>query len=319
MTTKIIGPISLYEMKIPRISKDKYPKHIYLFGDEHVRNSTCLSRDGEHIVDFISDQILQNQDKIIDVYIEAPFRNPLTQNRNYLEDMQREFRDCLLQNNCINFPNARFHYVDIRQGNIESASFKILIEMYFNLLYEFENMEFQNGGDKKLYEILEKYKEIPVVKEFLKDKDLMEEKLMKKEYSKSNIPELIIDHYKSKIKPLLVTLKKSLHFIEISKGKAIAIQSWDKFLSSLIEILSFYVDIYTLLRIFRPFKKVQGKIRKKEPQNIIIYMGEEHTRSIIHFLNEIKGKIVFETRSDKEKNFQCIDIRGLDLPMFNNF
>ena len=124
---KIAGPVSLYEIIVPT---PKGNKHIYAFGDIHVKETTCPNSTKD-ITDFITETINNNQDKIIDLYVEVAFKEPWKTNKSYLEDMGRIFSDCYLQRPGCPFKNARFHYVDIRQG--ESESFKTLFKLYAEL------------------------------------------------------------------------------------------------------------------------------------------------------------------------------------------
>ena len=299
----------MYEIKLPVIPGDEHPKHIYLFGDEHVRETTCRGDEIE-LISFISDQILQNKDKIIDVFIEAPFRQPFKTQRNYIDDVNREFRKCLLQKDC-QFDNARFHFVDIRLGKGTSESFNTLSNLYRKL-----GVSLKTKFDRhELRSILKKYTKYPTVAKLRSKKILTDEEPIKKEFNRSNIPEAIISHFKTVMDPQMNELLEYWVFLE--QTKKTTINDWERFVYRLLRVVAYYVDIYTLLRIFKHFRDVKGKINKREPENIIIYMGEAHVAEIFRFLVSIGGKPIWGQQSIiEQKDYQCLDISGFKLPFF---
>jgi len=321
---KIQGPVSLYEMKIPVMPGDKNPKHIYLFGDNHVRETTC-DKNVVSIADFISDTIIQNSSKILDIYVESPYKSPYTSGDNYLFDVERIFNDCLLQKPSCSYKNTRFHFVDIRNG--ESQSFKILNDAYWDFIdvinpYIRNPQSFENPG-LDLFKIIHRYEKTWIWSDFFySKKELNLENPIQKEIRKSNISEQIIAFYKDCIDPKIRNLSDLMDklLLETNSGPELEnIDDWIYFLDVLFEVLACYVDIYTLLRIFRPFKVVPNRIRKEEPENIILYMGDAHIVKIVEFLKSIGGEIIAETHSDDfTSSFQCIDIKDFELPFFTN-
>lgn len=118
------GPVSLIEYY-----SDKFEKHIYLFGDEHIKKSTCRKNDSITVDDFFKNVIDENSDKMIDVFIEITFVSAKTKptlttgerfdiGEAYLTDIRKAFRDCLqIDKTTCQYKNARFHYIDIRTIN----------------------------------------------------------------------------------------------------------------------------------------------------------------------------------------------------------
>ena len=310
---KIQGPVSLYEIIVPTA---KGNKHIYAFGDIHVKETTC-SKTTKDITTFITETINANSDKVIDLYVEVAFKEPWKTDKSYLEDMGRIFSDCYLQRRNCPFKNARFHYVDIRQG--ESESFKDLFRLYVEL----EQIIHDKGSGKVLLDTLRRYEKISQVSTFLQPKgDLLSERLMEKEKRKSNMTDKIISYFRKCIDPSIHKMHELKSKLEestvYSGGVSKNLNDWKYFTMNLLNILSCYVDIYTLLRIFRSFRVVAGKI-STDPENIILYMGNTHIKRIVDFLETVAGgEVVFENTSEDENDYQCLDITGIKLPFFSS-
>ena len=305
---KIAGPVSLYEIIIPAGVAN--PKHIYAFGDIHTKETTC-SKTTKDITTFITETINANTDKVIDLYVEVACKEPWKTDKSYLEDMGRVFSDCYLQlSPGCPFKNARFHYVDIRQG--ESESFKQLSMLYTEL----KQLIHDKRSGKVLLATLHRYeKSNQQVSTFLQpNKDLLSERLLKKEQLKSNMTDKIISYFRKCIDPSI----HKMHELKSKLESSANLNDWNDFTMNLLNILSCYVDIYTLLRIFRSFRTVAGKI-STDPENIILYMGNTHINRIVDFLEKVAGgEIVFENTSDEEDDFQCLDITGIKLPLFSD-
>ena len=65
--------------------------------------------------------------------------------------------------------------------------------------------------------------------------------------------------------------------------------------------------------MFRRFKQVKYQ-NSKEPENIIIYVGDKHAKTYRKMLKQLSFKEEFKSKS-KSGEF-CIDITDLDLPLF---
>jgi hypothetical protein len=104
----IEGPVTLTELY-----SHKYKKHIYIFGDLHVKNSTCPN--SNNFIMFLRNQITSNLNKTIDFYIEAPFVKRDVQD-SYIKDVDDLFRYYITV-----YKNLRLHFSDIRAYEIASA------------------------------------------------------------------------------------------------------------------------------------------------------------------------------------------------------
>lgn len=79
---------------------------------------------------------------------------------------------------------------------------------------------------------------------------------------------------------------------------------------SIIPIL----DMYLFSRMFRKFKQVKYK-NSKEPEYIIIYVGNQHANNYRELLNELNFKTEFNKQTIKPD--YCLDISNLKQPLFN--
>ncbi len=134
--TQIEGPISVYQM-----SHQKYPHIFYLYGDEHIKHSTCTNK--YNIIDYIQDTII-NLPVFIDIYLESAYIykdkfniNPIDRGiGTYPYDIYMNFISCFKKDKYIKFKQkypdpssdslrrsvqnlkacetSRFHYIDVR-------------------------------------------------------------------------------------------------------------------------------------------------------------------------------------------------------------
>lgn len=148
--THVIGPVSLTEMK-----SNKYNKHIYLFGDMHVKKAKMNITNNAITIDkFIDKTITNNHESVIHVFVESYFYH--RNNANcvqdyvdcYLSDTDIFFRESLSfykkntpynrKNKYIKRDIAQFHYVDVRDRLLKSDSvilkfeFDDIINMFSN-------------------------------------------------------------------------------------------------------------------------------------------------------------------------------------------
>ena len=99
-------------------------RQVYIFGDEHIKKSTCP--EAPSIQRIIEETLLSCSDLPIDIYLEIPYKGsriaPVSgQHDTWLNEVHMAFEACMQpiktgreSTSTCRFPNARFHYVDIR-------------------------------------------------------------------------------------------------------------------------------------------------------------------------------------------------------------
>ena len=139
----IHGPVSLSEHY-----SDIYNKHIYIFGDIHIRNSSCPQAPGisDLIRSIIHQQLYpENSGKVIDYFLETTYTrhdDPVDtrrfRKRGIYLDMEQDIDECLRKNKKCRYPNFRAHYSDIRNNILEQNFGYALsdIEEYYHSVIE---------------------------------------------------------------------------------------------------------------------------------------------------------------------------------------
>jgi hypothetical protein len=159
----ILGPVELSELY-----NEKLKKHIYLFGDIHTPQNNCDYPRSINISDFLEKIILDNKNKIIDIFLEfATLTKKLEQedtkqlealkkslentetNQGFLfDDVKEKWKKCLTidKEKCKKkYPNLRMHTVDVTQINkkywnlvqfqISETKRKNIIKHYKDIIY----------------------------------------------------------------------------------------------------------------------------------------------------------------------------------------
>jgi hypothetical protein len=282
----ISGPCVLVHMK--GLGKD-----IYLFGEVH-GPPDLKSTDTVHIFDYL--QILFRTTGIfIDFYLETNIQKDYTEREddNILRNLGDMFRTCFeTVSECNLGYSTRFHHVDVRSHLERYPSCKI----------------------GPVYDILDIPKDNPKVKSaFMKMFDNC--KLVKKELKRSTLGE-------KKIKDLMWTLIK-----EDLYGSKLLLRSGDGwrppigsesgvFYMSDIAAVALLLDIYTIARIFKKFKRPKP-YQPEEPTNIIFYGGVGHTKNIVKVLSLLGMEIVEEYGNmDFPESNRYVDMRGIKQPFF---
>lgn len=111
----------------------------------------------------------------------------------------------------------------------------------------------------------------------------------------------------------------------------------DKIDDYLRDLVTPFMDLYTFARMFRSYKKQQGKY-SESPSNIIAYVGDHHTKNYVRFFKYLNFMTVYSTRDPiidfvggwvrmfehsnegediKKRNAHCLKVTGLTLPLFD--
>lgn len=311
--TKVKYLYSLRNMDI--YTSSKYGKKIVLFGDIHTKGHGC-DKKSQPTSDFIINQI-ETSTCFLDIFLEIPYLfgrcdTKLELEGTYMADLQRDLSKCFEYTKDCQYNNIRAHYIDLRSPKL-SQDFFLLQRAIIN---SFNNM--------------------PCPK-YITDKLLKSENLQNIFSSKDNIINFMyklvktnkiqkqIDNIKDeKVRKLLLRIEKErienpdIDFNEISWDK---IKEWleESFFPftlyhTLIKYVSIIVDVYTLARVFREFREVQG-LYSKPCDNVMIYAGAYHTRTYQNFLELLEFSHVFSVKA-KTAPAYCVDITDLKHPIF---
>ena len=311
--TKVKYLYSLRNMDI--YTSSKYGKKIVLFGDIHTKGYGC-DKKSQPTSDFIINQI-ETSTCFLDIFLEIPYLfgrcdTKLELKGTYMADLHRDLSKCFEYTKDCQYNNIRAHYIDLRSPKL-SQDFFLLQRSIIN---SFNNM--------------------PCPK-YITDKLLKSENLQNIFSSKDNIINFMyklvktnkiqkqIDNIKDeKVRKLLLRMEKEriensdIDFNEISWDK---IKEWleESFFPftlyhTLIRYVSVIVDVYTLARVFREFREVQG-LYSKPCDNVMIYAGAYHTRTYQNFLEFLDFSHVFSVKA-KPLPAYCVDITDLKHPIF---
>ena len=305
----ISGPTNVTHYKIA-------DKEIYLFGENHIPVNLCEPTQANTVeIPTIFDLIIKaNPQVTIDFFVEKQDkRNPIF---NYMSDAgdgilplpltltRSFFSACSLNRNLCKryWPNLRLHGIDVRSTN------NILL-MSFSQFFQVGpvgNMKIP-GGIGLLEKLYGKF---------------LDKKYMFKNYKIDNQIDGVVD---------IVIKNKIMTYANEELDKKIEKYNKNKIAINMFELIAFYVDIYTLGRIFRTFGEYNSKY-------IIIYVGDEHriclhnflktldnkftsygdTEKLLKFINDIRSGVVSRPTIELIKNniIQCVDIQKSNIPLF---
>lgn len=327
----IFGPVSLTEWK-------GYGKHIYNFGDWHVRDGHCLpavfknvsKKNTLPIDEYIDYVLLNNPDKMIDVFIEESWKSKeqkgvtLFTQDSYIKDVINEFADCLTvsKQNC-KYKNARFHYVDVRRYQ----EFKSFADLYWAL----HDMVFLTDSGTQIEAVKRARSKFPIsinpqytlpkyiMKQFKIDKQLdaiqdvtLKDKLIgflnyyfdKSVISTDDLDALIQVFQDPNIETKGLSRRQ---FDQLPK-------IWKRYKRF------FYLiqDSYLISRIFRSFTPKKKGEYSAAPKFIILYTGEAHKTFYDRLFKKLGMKEIESEESNiVDKNFQCLDISDFNRPFFS--
>ena len=306
----ISGPMSITYQ-----TSSKYNKKIYIFGEYHGKNNECKQIEEAKTDKFIDvteyfKKIFSNTDKFIDFYIEDELFRTIKPSReqDFLNMLRYDFDNCLnprKRSKC-NYKTVRTHFVDsriIQKGSRLVASNKIQ-----SLI--FDTQKDKSQLKKHLYTIIElsklnTYEEltdyilklsliIPIIKKEIERSDLSQDLIIK------NFRQIIINGYKQLFK--------------IEDWNSIQWTNWNevrKYKDILINIQAPLVDIYTVARMFKTFKKTEYLPSK--PMYIIYYSGNNHANMVRNFLTSLS----FYNRNSRymylDRWTRCLNVEGIDI------
>lgn len=280
MPTYINGPfmLSVYYHK----DTDKL---IYVFGDFHMKNKPCRNKQVPDIKDVIKD-ILRLYPGQIDFFLEIAPKNlhfdpEQKMNPGFIFDVQDEFQNCFHPKQYglkCEYPNTRFHYIDIRlidPTRFKRQEYKDAIEYLrcFQILLKLNVGEHNPEILLKLIDMNKNVLEL-VYHLFL---------FFKLDKQLHNVPKLYQD-------TLINVFKKKLRELGRQQDK-----TQESTLQYSIDFLSIFFDFYLVARTFRKFSDGDT------PHNIIVYAGNFHAVNLSDYYEAlgcalVAGEISPETR-----------------------
>lgn len=324
--------------RINHMYSKEYNMNIYLFGEYHSNETDCP--EDYILIENYLEQLLENTDVFLDMYFEFPgFIKDEYKSTNLMIDQRmkelfNKFYNCVqkLSRNNPKCQLARIHYIDIR-------SFEDTYIGSDDLLWVVNTFDFRNVGYLEQLEIFSKNysRIIDIILKLLKFnkeqyksyvfEQITKHPYLQKEVDRSylyvNIMHFMsetlnnaIDELYNEIKTLVIKIAQLLPQFqkeEISK------QIFDliKILHScFLDIVSRIMDGYSLGRIFKEFN-VTNEEQPKRAHNIIYYAGSFHTEYICDFLIKNGFENIESVSKGNYKN--CIDMKGIKQPLFNNF
>ena len=314
-------------------------KKIYIFGEHHYPTDNCsINKTGIPVFDFIKMNI-ENIPKFIDIFLESPFimkdQEKLKQyidksQIGTLRNFEKQYSNCLYFKHC-NLPNIRFHRTDVRKIVFQPP----FVPYILHLIYMIENIiRSKKLEDYKKY--LQVYHNIINNQNYNESINIYKEKsknintlipLLHYPFSKirKQIDNTYIDLFKNYIERSLKEIDQKyidFNFINnfitnLPKNKFPIFTQYDTLKTIVVTNLTFesiFMDIYLLARVFRKFNNEKYK-NSKEPENIIIYVGDKHAQTYRKILNQLKFDNTFKSYA-KQDEF-CIDISKLKQPLFS--
>lgn len=321
----LLGPVSMYELQNENGVK------IYLFGDIHKKLNDCSDKNFITISELIKNTIVSNPDKIIDIFLEAEYLHKDKKNildsylECYLKDVIYDYKNCLqIDKKECEFPNARFHYVDVR------CSLKKFC-LYVNYFFEFINDIKEDKETSINYlNILKSVKISPnVIFDITFIMELISEAKIKKQLNKiedNNIKNITCDYFISKLLQFKFTTYES-EFVELLYMHCKTVEDIKKYISlyenkvlleDLYEKIMSYnatlVNFYTSSRILGLYSKYNiiylGGCHIKE---LVKFFTEQLKFNIVNFIDTIVCQDIYLYNSAN----QCLYIGNFNQPLFN--
>lgn len=340
--------------RITNLYSTEYNMNIYLFGDYHTNKYNCEHIDNTTSVPlFILNQIKTSND-FVDLFIETPLIEKNTDKEilksgTYIRNLKNKLYDCLFwnKNECI-YPHLRAHNIDIRSSSHIHQYFKLmeyLTTMYISFKKLFDNkdntkndelinqLKFDFRKFRNYYNIINKNNVFQdkqsIIKYFNNEvyKDTKIEKQLnniKNENVKFRIKKFfynILNNYdfeyilQDNINEFFDTYNKSY-----KKNKQDFKQLWALLnIGGIMETFgtcsAYFMDYYTIARLFRTYKEIPGKYSKRA-SSIIIYAGEYHTELYKKFLLSLGFNINLDIENKEIYEYKCLNIDSIKQPIF---
>lgn len=329
-TKYVSGPMS-----ITYLTSEKYNKKVYIFGEAHGYEKGCndLPRSRSSNVDISTylQQTFSNTKKFIDFYMEDPmFRSSKIKDaKRFADILANDLRNCLNPKNrdkCV-FKTVRTHFVDVR---VEEYDGEIYVTGIFEkLILDLKQCYKKRHPDclsKESGELLEKILSLDSYEELADlalDKGIEEIPRLRKGLLKLNLnTRMVFSVFKDMVSKWyypsrfnLYDFKYLIYKIFDENTPELDIKDFRlellKIIKSLTEIRAPVMDLYTITRIFKKFKK--SNYFPPEPKYIIYYAGNDHATLMRKFLQELEFREHFRRESNMETSTRCLNMGGITL------
>lgn len=264
-------------------------KHIYIFGERHNFKSDC-DENSISIGDFISNTILQNLDKPIDIFLELGYLSGVS--------CKSDGDLCEIRDKLMPSENLRMHYSDMRIVQKDISTFSILISgLYYNLTM-------LRNNDNLRGPTLTLLNELRRVLESAHEEDLLDFLIFQsdvkgnlyKQLNNCPVAEELLDFLNDRMIREGFTKKSLLSSIDL----VFETGNFEQLAVDLILWESFILDVYILSKMFQDSK------------NIISYVGNLHAIRQREFITNLGFKLI----NQYENSEDWVEVSSFKQPFF---
>jgi hypothetical protein len=336
--------------KITNLYSTDYNMNIYLFGDYHTKNYKCNNNvDIESVSSFILNQIKTSND-FVDLFIELPLIDKNTDRElikynTYISDLNINLYNCLYWDkyNCI-YPHLRAHNIDVRSSEYIHEYFK-LFNLAYTLHISFKTLykNIDNTLDEKIIKELKfNFRKYRNYYHSINKKNVFDNKesiinyfndvynYTKIEKQLNNIND---ENLRFKIKNYFNNILTNYNFSNILSDNIdnfidsfkqiinkddlikLYLYQFNNIMSTYITCSSYFMDFYTIARLFRTYKYLPNKYSGRAT-SIIIYTGNYHIEIYKKFLLSIFFNIKISLMNENIKDYECLNIENIKQPIF---
>ena len=301
----VVGPISYNEYQYDK-------SNIAIFGEFHKIDELdpdLSSDDTLNFSSFIQSLITQNSNQF-DLFIELDYKQsdklyPRVKATNSIFNLlEIEFDKCLTFVKKCPFKNLRAHYIDYREMLPESRYFKIINELYTSIFWNNEDIGLVKDRVSELVHSKIYKEEIKRVLKFIEtDKKIL------KQLNDCPLKDEILLFIKSRMKTyqdtITTLLEENPTFLKPkwNKNSPLSLKILIRdIVNSFMDIYVSIMDVYGLARMFRTFGGTSP------PENIIVYAGDDHTKTYCDFLDYINARHVISKSLRGNDNYVSFNL-----------
>ena len=335
-TAKYInGPFTL-----SKHHSNTYNKTIYIFGEVHGGDLLCneiVSKEevqySVNITDYLH-TLFSNTNVFIDFYLETPLPKDYKLKPKHafsfskdnkpavLTYLRRKFINCTdpkKRNMCVYSKHMRAHIVDIRESTKSNPTPTRVIEK-FRIDYKELREDKTQSNIEKMYNkyrklinyitnIKSRYELSSILVKFLKAMPILRKEINRSELDKKivyNMAKAV--YYKNYSERGINNIQL---FSDTKHNKLFVTES----IISLFDVFS--VDIYTIVRTFKTFRKTKLDIPDK-PSNIIYYFGNTHSENLRAYLSILDFDTLASIKSPlkQDEMIRCLKMGDFPQPFF---
>jgi hypothetical protein len=330
-------------------TSNEFGKRIYIFGESHRQGDTCeeLGYQSESIITYLA-KLFETTDVFIDFYLEIRSYTgyewsestwqEIYENDSIISNIAVRFADCIQASSRHNreCQLVRAHYLDIRESEGETPNDS---EQIINLIEKGAPQNRLSVEDaQELYSLLTEllsydsfadycisdfHNTSPVNRQLMKVDPEMREKMITffdDQIRKAAIP--FESNYRARFQ---IARQIAMDNTQNIRPKfRMGYRSLGDIVRVLAIALSPIMDVYTIARIFRDFDLTKSHTsttriwdQPRSPNNIIIYVGNNHAVQIRQFLAEIGFEPISEI-GDGNVPSKCLVMEDFPQPLFTS-